>query len=66
MSQWHKSSYSNDTGGACVETRSSPNGRIAARDSKSRTRGICLFPPDTWTSFVTALRRDAFDTEHSR
>ncbi|GAA0427572.1 DUF397 domain-containing protein [Streptomyces luteireticuli] len=55
MSQWRKSSYSNDTGGACVETLHTADGRIAIRDSKSRARGACLVPPSAWTAFTTAL-----------
>ncbi|MFD5991121.1 DUF397 domain-containing protein [Streptomyces bacillaris] len=51
-----KSSYSGDNGGTCVETQSTPDGRIAVGDSKDRVLGAHTFAPTQWQAFVTAVR----------
>ncbi|MYT40638.1 DUF397 domain-containing protein [Streptomyces sp. ZEA17I] len=55
-SAWVKSSYSGDNGGTCVETQSTPDGRIAVGDSKDRVLGAHTFAPAPWQAFVTAVQ----------
>ncbi|MGW7312228.1 DUF397 domain-containing protein [Streptomyces sp. NPDC054865] len=47
---WHKSSYSNDTGGACVEVAAAAS--VFVRDSKDTTRDGLSVSPRTWGTFV--------------
>ncbi|NEB05024.1 DUF397 domain-containing protein [Streptomyces sp. SID13726] len=55
--RWSKSSYSNGTGGDCVEVAQGFPGVIPVRDSKQAHDGPVLFLPSaTWTAFVTSLR----------
>ncbi|MCF3131061.1 DUF397 domain-containing protein [Streptomyces olivochromogenes] len=56
--QWRKSSYSNGTGGECVEVAVSHPDLIPVRDSKRTERNspVLLFPPTSWTTFVTSLK----------
>jgi hypothetical protein len=51
---WRKSSYSNGSGGDCVEVAYSPD-RVAVRDSKHTDRMI-LITPTAWREFVFATR----------
>jgi hypothetical protein len=57
---WHKSSYSSDTGGNCVETQLTPEGRVAVRDSKAPALGAHTFAPTEWQHFVNAVRNGEF------
>ena len=50
-SAWFKSSYSNDTGGACVEIAACAD-HIGIRDSKDRTGPALVVPTAAWFSFV--------------
>ncbi|GAA4915126.1 DUF397 domain-containing protein [Streptomyces coeruleoprunus] len=52
---WRKSSYSNGSGGACIEVADNLPHTIPVRDSKNPTRTPLLFTPDAWASFVTAV-----------
>lgn len=53
---WRKSSYSGGgDGNACVEIATHPT-HIAIRDSKTPTGAILAFPPDTFTTFLEALK----------
>ncbi|MFJ3304643.1 DUF397 domain-containing protein [Streptomyces sp. NPDC086549] len=55
--QWRKSSYSNGTGGECVEVAVSHPDLVPVRDSKRPQDGpVLLFRPLAWTTFVTSLR----------
>ncbi|MGW7407083.1 DUF397 domain-containing protein [Streptomyces sp. NPDC054833] len=56
--QWRKSSYSNGSGGECVEVSiAHPGVVIPVRDSKRAQDGpVLLFPPSAWTTFVAALK----------
>jgi hypothetical protein len=51
---WRKSTYSNGSGGNCVEVADLPNGR-AVRDSKRPGRPILVFTKDEWQAFVQAV-----------
>ncbi|WP_405538058.1 DUF397 domain-containing protein [Streptomyces sp. NBC_00075] len=50
-SAWFKSSYSNDSGGACVEIAACTD-HVGIRDSKDRTGPALLVPTAAWSSFV--------------
>lgn len=54
-SAWFKSSYSNDTGGACVEIAKCAN-HVGIRDSKDRTGPALVVPTAAWSSFVDLAR----------
>jgi hypothetical protein len=55
---WHKSSYSDSTGGACIEQGVSVDGAHAVvRDTKNDGVGAVLgFHPDAWVKFVKSVR----------
>ncbi|MFJ5026746.1 DUF397 domain-containing protein [Streptomyces sp. NPDC088560] len=55
--QWRKSSYSNSSGGDCVEVCDAHPGVIPVRDSKKAQDGpVLLFPPLVWDAFVSSLK----------
>ena len=47
---WRKSTYSNGTGGDCVEIAGMPGGRHALRDSKNPDGPKLIFTPDAVAS----------------
>lgn len=55
MSDWRKSSYSNDNGGNCVEAATG-TGVILVRDTANRAAATLAFAPDTWELFTASLR----------
>ncbi|MFD9206601.1 DUF397 domain-containing protein [Streptomyces sioyaensis] len=59
-SAWFKSSYSNDTGGACVEV-ADLTGQVGIRDSKDKNGPALVVPTAAWSSFVGLVRSDAAD-----
>lgn len=54
--QWVKSSYSNGSGGACVEFAPNVSGVVPVRDSKDPQGPALAFSADAWASFVGAVR----------
>lgn len=62
---WRRSSYSTGMNN-CVETASLPPGLLAVRDSKNTGGPALLFTPETWVTFVDALRGGALDTGRTR
>ncbi|MEW9519261.1 DUF397 domain-containing protein [Streptomyces tubercidicus] len=56
---WRKSSYSNGDGGNCVEVADDLPGIVPVRDSKAPHGPAIIFPANTWSTFVTAVK----DTE---
>lgn len=60
QSIWHKSSYSSDQGGNCVEVRNLDD-RRAVRDSKNQAGAVLTFTPAQWSAFTTRLRAGDFD-----
>ncbi|MCP3819493.1 DUF397 domain-containing protein [Streptomyces sp. A3M-1-3] len=56
-SEWRKSSYSNGSGGECVEAAFLP-GVTAVRDSKRPGGPRLSFGGVAWSAFVGALRDD--------
>ncbi|MEW1719398.1 DUF397 domain-containing protein [Streptomyces sp. NPDC093109] len=57
---WRKSSYSDPTGGNCVEVLDNHPSGIPVRDSKTPQAPALLFPAAGWSSFVTAIKTDKF------
>ncbi|MFI1198993.1 DUF397 domain-containing protein [Streptomyces sp. NPDC020883] len=56
---WRKSSYSNGTGGNCVEVADGLPGIVPVRDSKHPQGPALVFSAAGWASFVSALKGDA-------
>jgi hypothetical protein len=56
--QWERSSYSGGEGGQCVEfaRNFAASGIVPVRDSKDPEGPAIATSPDSWTSFVSALR----------
>jgi Domain of unknown function (DUF397) len=52
---WRKSTYSNGSGGNCVEVADLPNGR-AIRDSKHPQGPILVLTTDQWRAFVQGIK----------
>ncbi|KAK1179857.1 DUF397 domain-containing protein [Streptomyces sp. NBS 14/10] len=59
-SMWVKSSYSAGNG-ACVEVASPVVDEVAVRDSKDPHGPALSFAPGSWSTFVSDVRRGAFD-----
>ncbi|WP_261718689.1 DUF397 domain-containing protein [Streptomyces sp. FZ201] len=56
--RWKKSSYSNGSGGDCVEVADNTPGVIPIRDSKNPANApVLLFQPPTWAAFLASLKR---------
>ncbi|MGW0819812.1 DUF397 domain-containing protein [Streptomyces sp. NPDC002845] len=53
--QWRKSSYSNGTGGECVEVDPSLPHLVPVRDSKDPQGSILVFPTRAWALFAESL-----------
>ena len=49
---WHKSSYSSNEGGECVEVAAGP-GTVHVRDSKDQQGPQLTFRADEWAAFVS-------------
>ncbi|MFJ8136702.1 DUF397 domain-containing protein [Streptomyces sp. NPDC096013] len=53
---WRRSSYSNSSGGECVEVRDDLPGLVPVRDSKVPLGPALLIPAPAWTPFIDALK----------
>ena len=53
---WRKSTYSNGTGGDCVEVADMPGGRHALRDSKNPHGPVLLFSANQWQTFTRGVK----------
>lgn len=60
-SAWRKSSFSNGTGGNCVEVADLADGHRAVRDSKNPTGPVLIFTPAEWAAFTAGVRDGEFD-----
>jgi hypothetical protein len=56
---WRKSSYSNGSGGNCVEVRLS-GGVAQVRDSKDLSGPALSFTADEWRAFLSSVRDGDF------
>jgi hypothetical protein len=55
--EWVKSSYSNGTGGDCVEACARPTpSRVLVRDTQNRELGHLALPAQEWTALMRAVR----------
>ncbi|MFC4565762.1 DUF397 domain-containing protein [Nocardiopsis mangrovi] len=50
---WHKSTYSNQTGGHCVEVSEGSITRV--RDTRNRELGTLAFPAREWRAFLAVV-----------
>ncbi|MBO2458734.1 DUF397 domain-containing protein [Actinomadura violacea] len=57
MTTWRKSSYSDETGGQCVELARLSHG-IGIRDSKNPEAGHLRLPRSAFAALLTDLKRD--------
>ncbi|WTK71834.1 DUF397 domain-containing protein [Streptomyces sp. NBC_01515] len=55
---WRKSSYSNTSGGECVEVASNLP-LVPVRDSKNPTHGTLIFGVEAWSEFVNSAKGQA-------
>jgi hypothetical protein len=54
-SNWRKSSYSGDNGGACVEIASSTEA-VLVRDTTRRSGPVVIFTADAWRTFTATIK----------
>lgn len=54
---WHKSSYSGNNGGDCVEVAET-TGAALVRDTQHRDAGYLAFPMDEWSALLRSVRSD--------
>ena len=52
-SNWRKSSYSADNGGACVEVASAE--AVLVRDTTDHHGPVLTFTPDAWQAFTKTI-----------
>ncbi|MFI1679296.1 DUF397 domain-containing protein [Streptomyces sp. NPDC020607] len=52
---WRKSSYSNGSGGLCLEVADDVPGLVPVRDSKLTSGPTLVFPATAWAPFIEAL-----------
>jgi hypothetical protein len=57
--RWFKSTAS--AAGACVEVAHLPEGGVAVRDSKDRSRAPHFYTGQEWDAFLTGVKRGEFD-----
>ena len=53
-SNWRKSSYSGDNGGACVEVATAE--AVLVRDTTDRNGPVLIFTANAWRAFTAAIR----------
>ncbi|MFD1659879.1 DUF397 domain-containing protein [Streptomyces caeni] len=58
--KWRSSSYSNTTGGDCVEVADDFPAAVPVRDSKNSAGPALVFEAGAWSTFVTAVRTGGF------
>jgi Domain of unknown function (DUF397) len=57
--RWFKSSASG--GGGCVEVAHLPEGGVALRDTKDRTKAAHVYTTDEWQAFLIGAKNGEFD-----
>lgn len=53
-SNWRKSSYSGDNGGACVEVATAD--AVLVRDTTDRSGPVVTFPVGAWHAFTATIK----------
>jgi hypothetical protein len=56
--RWRRSSYSNESGGDCVEVGSGLPGVVPVRDSKVTDGPAVVFPAASFASFLAFVARE--------
>lgn len=56
--RWHKSSYSGNGGGDCVEVARNIPGTVAVRDSKDPHGSILTIESTGWQDFIADVKAD--------
>ncbi|MFI9160740.1 DUF397 domain-containing protein [Kitasatospora aureofaciens] len=59
---WRKSSYSNPSGGDCIEVADYMPSAVAVRDSKDPHGPALTFTAAGWRAFVAGIRAGDFPT----
>jgi len=59
--RWHKSSYSGNGGGDCVEVARNLPGIVAVRDSKDRSGPALALTPSAWQEFIGGVKSGELD-----
>lgn len=57
---WRKSSYSGNDADSCIEVLDDYPSGVPVRDSKVPHGPALVFPADSWSSFVTAVKSGEF------
>ncbi|MEV6193198.1 DUF397 domain-containing protein [Streptomyces sp. NPDC051920] len=52
LTQWRKSTYSDDNGGSCLEVADGVPRLVPVRDSKLPDGPVVLIGADAWTAFL--------------
>ncbi|MFW5418717.1 DUF397 domain-containing protein [Nocardiopsis sp. CNT-189] len=60
---WGKSSYSNSTGGECVEASYLESNGVGVRDTQNRGLGHLSFPSGEWSAFLRGVKSDRGEFE---
>ncbi|MGC4980575.1 MULTISPECIES: DUF397 domain-containing protein [unclassified Streptomyces] len=55
LTQWRKSTYSDDNGGSCLEVADGAPGVVPVRDSKLPDGPVLLIGADAWAAFVAGV-----------
>ncbi|GAB7032677.1 hypothetical protein JCM4914_41380 [Streptomyces platensis subsp. malvinus] len=65
--QWRKSSYSNGSGGNCLEVADTVSGGVVpVRDSKDPAGPALVIPAAAWSAFVSAVKSATFSPRVAR
>ncbi|ARF55825.1 DUF397 domain-containing protein [Streptomyces gilvosporeus] len=59
LTGWYKSSYSGGSQGECLEVARGHVG-VPIRDSKCPAGPALVFPSESWSSFLSAVKRGEF------
>jgi hypothetical protein len=60
--RWRKSTYSNGSGGLCLEVADGLPGVVPVRDSKLADGPVLVVPATAWAPFVAAVAVDALSS----
>ena len=58
---WYKSTFSNGSGGNCVEVAGNLPGIVAVRDSKDPSGPKLAVSRPAWSAFLQAIKHGEFD-----
>ena len=58
---WHKSTFSNGSGGNCVEIARNLAAIVAVRDSKDPSGPKLAFTKQAWSAFIQGIKQTEFD-----